>query len=199
MTTQLTWDVARAGGFVAWGLAAASVVWGLAISSRIARTRPWPAWLLDLHRFLGGIAVVFVVVHVAAILADSYTSIGLTNVLVPLTGTWHPLAVAWGIVAFYALLAVELTSLARSRLSLRVWRRVHFASFAVFVTSTIHALTAGTDARSAPFLDVMIGVCSVVLALLVVRITRYRPSARVARAATPYAISVPSRPDVPAS
>ena len=37
----------------------------------------------------------------------------LVNVLVPLTGDWHPLAVAWGIAGMYLLLAVELTSLAR--------------------------------------------------------------------------------------
>jgi hypothetical protein len=49
------------------------------------------------------------------VLADSYVHFSLVNVLVPLTGDWHPLAVAWGIAGMYLLLAVELTSLARPR------------------------------------------------------------------------------------
>ena len=93
-----------------------SVVWGLALSTRVLGGRPRPAWLFDLHRFLGGLALGFVGVHVLAVLADSYVHFSLLNVLVPLTGDWHPLAVALGIVGLYLLLAVELTSLARTRL-----------------------------------------------------------------------------------
>jgi DMSO/TMAO reductase YedYZ heme-binding membrane subunit len=94
------------------------------------------------------------------------------NVLVPLTGSWHPVAVAWGIVGLYALLAVELTSLARARISKRLWRRVHFASFALFVVTTIHALTAGTDRGSPPFVIAVVATCLVVVALTGVRVTR---------------------------
>jgi predicted phage tail protein len=43
------------------------------------------------------------------------------------------------------LLAVELTSLARRRIPRRLWRQVHLGSFVLFGTSTVHALTAGTD------------------------------------------------------
>ena len=83
---NMTWEVARAGGIVAWGLATASVVWGLALSTRLAKRRPWPAWLLDMHRFLGALAVVFTVVHVGAVLLDSYTHFSLAAVLVPFVG-----------------------------------------------------------------------------------------------------------------
>jgi DMSO/TMAO reductase YedYZ heme-binding membrane subunit len=40
----------------------------------------------------------------------------LAAVLVPFVATWHPTAVAWGIVAFYLLLAVEGTSLLKPRI-----------------------------------------------------------------------------------
>ena len=46
----------------------------------------------------------------------------------------------------YLLFAVELTSLARTRLPRRLWRRVHYASFVVFAATTVHGLSAGTDA-----------------------------------------------------
>ena len=177
MSSQLPWHVARAGGIVAWALVASSVIWGLALSTRVLGRRPRPAWLLDLHRFLGGLAVVFTVVHVLAVVADSYVDVSLVNILVPLTGDWHPLAVAWGIVGLYLLLAVELTSLAMSRLPRTLWRRVHMASFLVFATTSVHALTAGTDRRSAPFLVAVALACGVVALLTAIAIARSRRAA----------------------
>jgi hypothetical protein len=96
MTDQVWWYTARAGGIVAWVLMGIGVVWGLALSTKVTRGRPRPNWILDLHRFLGALALVFTGVHVAAIVADSYVHFGLTEVLVPFTGSWHPVAVAWG-------------------------------------------------------------------------------------------------------
>jgi DMSO/TMAO reductase YedYZ heme-binding membrane subunit len=182
MRSQIVWYAARASGIVAWALAAASVLWGLALSTRVfsrplsltAGDRGWstprPAWLFDLHRFLGGLAVVFTVVHVLAIVMDTYTDFGLVNVLVPFTGSWHPLAVAWGVVGLYLLLAVELTSLARSRIPKALWRRVHFASFVLFALTSIHAVAAGTDAGSGPLLRIILATCLVVACLTAVRI-----------------------------
>ena len=68
------------------------------------------------------------------------------------------MAVAWGVVAGYLLLAVELTSLARARLPKRAWRRVHTASFVLFVMATVHGLSAGTDVRSTAGRLVVLGV-----------------------------------------
>jgi len=145
---HLFWYSSRAAGIVAWVLLSASVIWGLWLSGRVRPFGVRPAWILDLHRFLGGLATIFVGIHVAAILADSYTNFGPTDVLVPFASAWHPLAVAWGVVAMYVLLAVELTSLARRRLPNGVWRRIHLAALPLFVLSTIHYLAAGTDASN---------------------------------------------------
>ena len=88
--SQLFWYTARAGGIVAWALLGASVVWGLWLSGRVRPMGARPAWILDLHRFLGGLATIFVGVHVASILLDTYTDFGLTDVLVPFASSWHP-------------------------------------------------------------------------------------------------------------
>ena len=152
MRSQVLWYSARAAGIVAWTLAAAAVIWGLVVSTRAVTPRPRPAWWFDLHRFLGGAAVVFTGIHVVSILFDSYVHFGPVNVLVPLTGSWHPVAVAWGIVAMYLLLAVEITSLLRSRLPKRAWRAVHFATFGLYAIATVHAFAAGTDAWSLAFI-----------------------------------------------
>src|SRR5207244_485227 len=84
------------------------------------------------------------------------------------------------IAAFYLLLAVELTSLAKAHVSKRLWRRVHFGSFVLFASSTVHALAAGTDARSPAFQLAVIGVCGVVVVLTAIRVARSLQRARVA-------------------
>ena len=151
MKDMLVWYIARSSGMVAWALLAASVLWGLSLTTKILNGRPRPSWLLDLHRYLGGLATIFVVVHVAGILADTFVHFGLASVLVPFASTWRPAAVAWGIVGLYLLTAVEVTSLVRARLPKRAWRAIHFASFPLFVVATIHALMAGTDTRTWAF------------------------------------------------
>lgn len=148
MNNHLFWYVARASGIVSWALLSLSVLWGVILSTRLLGKRATPAWLLDVHRFLGGAAVAFVGVHVAGLVADSYSHFGLTELLVPLASAWKPVAVAWGIVAMYLLLAVEITSLLRRRIPAKLWRRVHMASFGLWVMATVHTLTAGTDSHN---------------------------------------------------
>lgn len=176
MNSQLWWFTARAGGLVSWALLSASVLWGLALSGRAIKGLPRPNWVLDLHRFLGGLAVIFTAVHVLALVADSYTHFGLTEVLVPFTGSWHPAAVGAGVVSMYLLLAVELTSLARKRLSKRVWRATHLASFPLFLLGTVHLLTAGTDRHNAVLRALVVLVCTAVIGLTGHRVASVRTS-----------------------
>jgi predicted ferric reductase len=170
MTGTFPWYIARAAGLVSWALLAAATLWGLALSTKVLGRRPRPNWLLDMHRWLGGTALAFTGVHVVALLADQYVHFGLGSILVPFASRWHPVAVAWGVVAAYLLLAIELTSLARARLSKRVWRRVHMASFALFVMATVHGLTAGTDTKSAIARIVALAVSTVFVGLTAIRV-----------------------------
>jgi predicted ferric reductase len=145
MSGHFPWYVARSAGLVAWALLAASVLWGLALSTKVLGPRVRPNWMLDLHRWLGGLTLTFTGLHVGALLLDTYVHFGLVSLLVPFATSWHPAAVAWGIVSLYLLAAVEVTSLLRSRLPKSLWRKTHFLSFVLFVTSTLHGLSAGTD------------------------------------------------------
>jgi len=149
MTHELWWYTARASGLVSWALLSASMLWGLVLSTKLRPPRLRPNWTLDLHRYLGGLAVIFVGVHLAALVFDSYVGFGLAELLVPFASHWKPVAVAWGVTGLYLLLAVELSSLARKRLPNRLWRRLHFLAFPLYVVATLHMLTAGTDARTA--------------------------------------------------
>jgi DMSO/TMAO reductase YedYZ heme-binding membrane subunit len=194
MSSQLWWDTARAGGIVAWALLAMSVVWGLLLSTRLRPGGVAPSWTLDLHRFLGGLAVIFTGVHVVGIMLDSYVHFGLADVLVPFAASWHPNLVAWGIVSMYLLLAVELTSLTRRWMPLRIWRRIHVLSLPLFALATVHFVLTGTDAGN-PFAVLGIAITSLaVLGLLIRRMQRVRSSpshpSGVRRPAAPQPVTV---------
>jgi methionine sulfoxide reductase heme-binding subunit len=145
MNPQFWWYVARASGIVAWLMLTASVIWGVILSTKAFPEHRRPAWLLDLHRWLGGLTVCFVAVHLGALVADNYTHFDLSDLAIPFASDWKPGAVALGVIAAWLLAAVELTSLAIKRLPKRVWRSIHLTSYAVFWLTSIHAALAGTD------------------------------------------------------
>lgn len=142
--TQLFWFIARAAGVTAWIFSASSVFTGLVLSSKSLK-QPRPNWQLDLHRHQGTVAIAALALHLGALVADSFIHVGILDVVVPLHMSWKPGPVAWGVVAMYALVVVEVSSLLRAKLSKRTWRAIHQLSFFVYVASTVHFIQAGTD------------------------------------------------------
>lgn len=165
--TKGWWYVSRASGIVAWALLALAVLWGLALSTRALGRRPPAPWLLDVHRFMGGLAVLFTIVHFGSLALDPWMTsehgYSLVDAFVPFASEWKPGPVAWGVVAFWLLLAVELTSLVRTRLPQDLWRWVHLCSYPLYAMATIHLLTAGSE-RNNPVLrwSVLVTVGAVV-------------------------------------
>ncbi|MGD9791886.1 MAG: ferric reductase-like transmembrane domain-containing protein [Acidimicrobiia bacterium] len=145
VTPQLAWYVARASGLVAWAVVTASILWGLALSSRLVRRKGVPAWLLDLHRFLGTLSIVFVAVHLAALWADDFVDFGPKDFVVPMASTWRPEAVTWGVAATYLLVAIQLTSWMMRHLPRKLWHAIHLTTFPMFAASTVHGFQSGAD------------------------------------------------------
>lgn len=145
---KLMWYVSRSSGMIAWAMVTASILWGLALSSRLVRKRGIPAWLLDLHRYLGTLSLVFTVVHVLGLVGDNYTYFGWSEVFVPMASAWQPGNVAWGVAAVYVLVAIQLTSWMMRRMPRAVWHAIHLSSIVLFVTATVHGWRAGTDHRN---------------------------------------------------
>ena len=146
MSDHLAWYVARSSGIIAWALVTLSLLWGLSISTKVRPGGARPAWLLDLHRYLAAVGTTFTFIHVGAIVADSYTDFGVTQILVPLASTWRPGPVAWGIVALYLLVAVQITSYFRAKMPRRLWKAIHLTSLPLYAMATIHLVQAGSEA-----------------------------------------------------
>ncbi|MFT7475761.1 MAG: sulfoxide reductase heme-binding subunit YedZ [Verrucomicrobiales bacterium] len=167
---QIWWFTSRAAGIVAWVLLSLSVIVGMSISTRDARRMP-TGWPLDLHRFMSMLSLTFLGIHLTALVPDNFIHFGLGELFVPMLSEWQPGAIAWGIVAFWLVVTVEVTSLVRSRLPYRLWRRIHMLSFVVWVTATVHLFLAGSDVSSPPFRIVQALVISTVVVLFVRRLS----------------------------
>lgn len=182
---QFWWYLTRSSGFVAWGLSIAAIMLGLALATRALGPNPRPAWLLDLHRFVGGLTVLFLAVHLGALVGDSYIHFGVADLLVPFASSWKSGAVAWGVLGFWLLIAVEVSSLMMKRLPRRTWRTIHLTSYLSAVVSTVHAFTAGTDAKNPAVTWAAVGSLSAATFFLVFRLIlpkhKQRAAARAAK------------------
>lgn len=166
---QLAWYIARSGGIIALVLSAAAVLWGLLLSTKVLEGTPSPKWLLSLHKYLGTLSVVFTGVHVAGLVADNFVHFGWSEVFVPFASSWQPGAVAWGVVAMYLLVAVQVSSMLMHRMPRRWWKRIHLLSYLMFWTGLVHGVQAGTEADNPLYI-----AGTATLALLVVFLTAFR-------------------------
>ena len=187
MSPQMWWYVARASGIVAWLMLSASVIWGIVLASGAFPSHRRPAWLLDLHRWLGALTVGFLGLHMGALVADSYVHFGLADLAVPLASDWKPVAVAAGVVAMWSIVAVQASSLLRKRMPKWLWRSIHLSSYPTFLLVSAHGIFAGTDASTSLYLTTTVLTVVAVAALLLQRMlggTRKRRSATGRRVGT---------------
>ena len=191
----LTWDIARVGGFTAYGLTLASVVIGLVLSMKVKSPR-FPRFVTnELHRFVTLLAVVFMVVHGIAVALDPFIKLGPIELLVPFASHYRPVWMALGITGGYLLLAVYLSERIRSRIGYSWWRRLHTLAFVAYLFATIHGLGTGTDSRTAWAIALYAGGALAVGGLLVYRlwptgaVGRLRPAVLLGSAVAIVAVS----------
>jgi len=170
MNEKVWWYLSRSSGIVALVLLVASVVWGVLLSTRVLRPHDRPAWLLDLHRWLGGTALVMTGLHLLGLYLDGYIDYGFTELLVPGASGYRPLAVAIGVLSFYVLLAVQVTSHLRARLSKRVWHSIHLLSYGLVWGAAVHAGLAGTDVSNRAYQALALTLTVVAVAATIVRL-----------------------------
>jgi methionine sulfoxide reductase heme-binding subunit len=148
--TQSTalWYASRATGVVSLLLLSLVVILGILVN-RQGRLPGLPAFAVTgLHRSLSLLAVLFIAVHVVTAVADPYVSIRLAAVVIPFVSAYEPFWLGLGAVAFDLIAALIVTSLARARLSRRVWRGIHWLAYAAWPVAFVHGIGASHDLRS---------------------------------------------------
>lgn len=142
---QIWWFLARASGIVAWALMTLTVVWGILLKTRILRGADNPEWLKVTHRYISGLSLSMIAVHLFALWRDEFVQFGVRELFVPFASEWNPLGVALGIFAVYLVLAIQITALSSKWLPEKLWKGVHFTSYVVIVLVALHSGLAGSD------------------------------------------------------
>jgi DMSO/TMAO reductase YedYZ heme-binding membrane subunit len=180
--TQFMWFLTRSSGVVALALIIAALADGLVFSGRNAgKRRLRPAWWLDLHRGLGGYALAFTGLHLLTSFLASDLGVGLAQIFVPGTASYATTAFTLGVLSFYGLLAVVLTSWPKKRLRHRAWHAVHLLSIPAAVLAVLHAYQLGSDAQSPRYQSVfvvLIGLAMYPAGLRITGIARRRRARR---------------------
>jgi methionine sulfoxide reductase heme-binding subunit len=140
------WILARASGLTAYVLLTASVLAGLLVKARPLGRRVKQAAATDVHRFLALLGLGAILLHGLALTLDRTVPIGVAALLVPGLSSYRPLATALGVLAAELMVLVYASFALRKRIGARNWRRLHWATYAIFGMATVHGLAAGTDA-----------------------------------------------------
>ena len=147
LSTQATWYIARGSGAVCLVLLTVSLVLGIPTLLSWGTPRVSRLIVQLLHRNVSLLILVFLAVHVMASVLDSFVSIRLIDAVVPFAGSYRPIWLGLGAVAFDLLLALIVTSVVRSHISYRTWKFVHWGAYACWPIAVVHGLGTGSDSR----------------------------------------------------
>ena len=145
MNTELFWFLARASGITAYLLIAASMIAGIVLKSRPFGAALKAPIALDLHRFITTLALAAIGVHGLALVADSTVKITFADLFIPFAASYRPVWTGLGVIAADLALIVAISFPLKKRIGGRNWRRLHWATYSIFVVSTAHGIAAGTD------------------------------------------------------
>ncbi len=162
VSTSWPWYVVRGAGFVAAGLLILLMLSGIGQVTGLTYRffEPIKAWAI--HKALAYGLLFSILVHVSFLLIDKYIPFSLTQVLVPFASTYNNkstvfglhlgvLGVAAGIIAAYFIVMIVASSLKWIDTKKRVWRNLHFFSYAGALLVLIHAALVGSDLRYGAF------------------------------------------------
>jgi sulfoxide reductase heme-binding subunit YedZ len=188
----ITWIVVRAAGVAAYLMLFASVSWGLIGTTSAFGRRVAKATAVAVHQFLSTVALVFLAVHLGGLLLDRFVPFHPLDVLVPLRASYRPVAVAFGIVAMYAMLVVLVSSWLRKSVGTTWWRRLHLLAAPAFILSMVHGIFAGTDSARPWMWWVYVTTGAAAMFLVVLR--GLTAGLRPARAERPAGAGRPAQP-----
>ncbi len=182
--TAWPWYVTRASGIVAAVLLFMLIVSGVGLITgyTFKFLEPLNAWAA--HRAMGLAFFVALIIHGGSLLFDTYIKFNVAQIFLPFLSNYrtttlfhHPvgsLYVALGIIAFYFVLAIVLSSLFWINKKPYQWKSLHFLAYLVFIFVFIHALYIGTDFAHGIFrvLWIIFGITTALL--IIYRLSRAR-------------------------
>ncbi len=143
------WYISRISGIVAF------ILFGIIVSSGIVMTTDLAgstilkniskAKIFTIHKFLVLIAVSVMCLHFLVLIFDNYMKPTLLDLLIPFKIQSNTNLIALGIIGFYLILTVTISSYLVDKLPKKLWRALHMLSFISFFLILIHGFFMGSD------------------------------------------------------
>jgi predicted ferric reductase len=169
------WYLSRSSAIVGYFMLWASMVLGLAITNKMARAWPGGPTFAALHEHSSWLGLALSAFHALILLGDGYIGYNLNQLLIPFaSANYRPLWVGLGQIGLYLMAFVVLSFYMKRWISYRLWRALHYLSFAVFGLGMLHGLMSGTDSAGLLMLAVYWASALSVLGLVIYRIRRAR-------------------------
>ena len=134
----------------ATGLLSLNLLLGMMISMKYRKFSIWQKYVkitrhinvLSIHNYTGFIGLGVVILHVSFVLLATSSGFTIWSVLYPVVAPHQPLFVSFGTLSLIALTIVLCTSLKISKrvLHYKVWKRIHFISYAGIFLFLIHGI-----------------------------------------------------------
>lgn len=185
-------ELSNYAGLAAIGLLTANIFIGLLLATKYNPVRNWPRRRINtvwIHNYTGYAALVMVLVHPALLLLPNRVDFRVIDLFYPMNAPKQPWINSTGAAAAYLLALVVATSYFRFAIGRRWWKRIHFATYALFPLYAVHAILTdpALKDRSIDYLDgekVYVELCVLGVALAIAARVRWQmrqPSKRVHR------------------
>lgn len=176
-------DISSYAGLGAMILLTVNILLGLLLSARYNPVLQWPHRRLpifDVHNWTAYAALALILLHPAALLLSSDAGFKLLDVLLPVHSPKQTLYNCLGATAFYLVIFVVFTSYFRSVFGSRLWKKLHYASYAAAGFLFTHGVLIDPNLKSLPpdYLDgekVLIEGCALLIGIASVWRIRYQP------------------------
>jgi sulfoxide reductase heme-binding subunit YedZ len=130
------------------------------------------------HEALSMATIVAIVVHAVALLGDGFLHPSVADITIPFVSSYMTAWTTIGIVGGWMMIILGLSFYARARIGQQRWRKLHRFTALAWILGLAHSLGEGTDAGRLWFLIATGIVVLPAAALLVVRMSPWRPAPR---------------------
>jgi hypothetical protein len=176
---SIEWMAIRGSGIIAYLLLAGSTIWGLMISTKVLGRAVNAKPVTWFHESLAIGSLLATGIHMYFLFNHDYIDFGYRALFVPGASAWRPLAVALGVMAFYATFVVTVSFYVKKWIGQSAWRAIHMMSFGTFVGAALHGVLSGTDTAHPVVAGMYVATGSIVTLLVVVRLVQAAaPAAR---------------------
>lgn len=142
------WYLSRGAAFVALGLLWISMMLGLLITNKIARSWPGAPAAFAMHEYVSLLGLAFAIFHALILIGDRFINYKLAQILMPFGSiNYHPIWVGLGQIGLYVWAIISASFYIRRGIGPKAWKLIHFASFFNFLIAIIHGLASGTDTK----------------------------------------------------